>query len=122
VSSFTTALIARKSDGRLWQVYLPFSYEVGSLGSGEIITVPAGFITDLASIPRLAWWLLPPDDSYSQAAVLHDWLCHRRGNVERQYTSRQVAEIFEEAMGVLRVTPWKRALMFRAVLWFGPRW
>jgi Protein of unknown function (DUF1353) len=38
------------------------------------VEVPAGFVTDLASIPRLFWSLLRPDGDYVYAAILHDYL------------------------------------------------
>ena len=83
MSSFTNALILKKKKKREWEVLQSFTYEVGHLGSGESIEVPAGFVSDLASVPRIFWPFLPPDGDYSQAAVLHDWLCIRKGNVER---------------------------------------
>lgn len=39
------------------------------------ITVPAGFSTDFASVPKLAQAIYPPMGYYGNAAVLHDWLC-----------------------------------------------
>jgi len=38
------------------------------------VTVPAGFVTDFASIPRAFWSLLPPDGLYTYPAILHDYL------------------------------------------------
>jgi len=38
------------------------------------VTVPTGFVTDFASIPRLFCSLLPPDGEYAYAAVVHDFL------------------------------------------------
>ncbi len=38
------------------------------------VEVPAGFVTDFASIPRLFWSLLRPDGEYAYAAVIHDYL------------------------------------------------
>lgn len=37
------------------------------------ITVPVGFKTDLASIPRGMWWFVAPTD-LARAAVIHDFL------------------------------------------------
>lgn len=37
-------------------------------------TVPSGFVTDFASIPRVFWSLLPPDGTYTYAAIIHDYL------------------------------------------------
>ena len=38
------------------------------------VTVPAGFVTDLASIPRVFWTALPPAGDYAYAAIIHDYL------------------------------------------------
>ena len=38
------------------------------------VTVPTGFVTDLASIPRVFWSLLRPDGDYVYAAIVHDFL------------------------------------------------
>ncbi len=38
------------------------------------VTVPVGFITDLASIPRLFWSLLSPVGEYTYPAIIHDYL------------------------------------------------
>ena len=47
--------------------------------AGDIITLPAGMTTDLASIPRLLWSFLPPDGPWVQIAVFHDLLYKTRG-------------------------------------------
>ena len=46
----------------------------------ETITVPTGFVTDLASVPRALWWLIAPFD-VARAAIIHDLLY----KVIRQY-------------------------------------
>lgn len=38
------------------------------------VTVPVGFVTDFASIPRVFWSVLRPDGDYAYAAVIHDYL------------------------------------------------
>lgn len=40
----------------------------------EAVTVPPGFVTDFASIPRVFWSVLRPDGEYAYAAVVHDYL------------------------------------------------
>lgn len=48
--------------------------EVRYLGAkDEFFTIPAGFETDFASVPRYWWWLSSPAE-YAQAALLHDFL------------------------------------------------
>jgi hypothetical protein len=121
MSSFTNALIVKKLRKREWEVVESFSYDVGELGSGETITIPAGFVSDLASIPRPFWTVFPPDSDYTQAAVLHDWLCKKRGKVEKVYDYKKVSLIFLESMKVLGVSLLTRQAMYYGVLWFGPR-
>jgi len=38
------------------------------------VVVPFGFVTDLATIPRLFWSALRPDGNYAFAAIVHDYL------------------------------------------------
>jgi Protein of unknown function (DUF1353) len=44
------------------------------VGKYVAVSVPPGFVTDLASIPRVFWSLLPPDGNYAYAAIVHDYL------------------------------------------------
>jgi hypothetical protein len=94
-------------DWRLWRLEQPLVYEVGALGSGRRIVVPAGFETDGASVPRLFWALLPTWGKYSRAAVIHDYLGtllvtgfpHAEGR-----TQAAIDAVFLEAMTVCRVS------------------
>ncbi len=40
----------------------------------KAVTVPKGFVTDLASVPRIFFSALRPDGEYAYAAVVHDYL------------------------------------------------
>lgn len=44
-------------------------------GRDQTFTVPAGFVTDFASVPQFMYWLIPSYGQYTNAAVVHDWLC-----------------------------------------------
>lgn len=52
------------------------SWKPNASQSGDLpkVTVPIGFVTDFASIPRPFWSLLRPDGNYAYAAVVHDYL------------------------------------------------
>lgn len=40
------------------------------------VTVPKGYMTNGADIPRVFWWLIPPNKSDCLPAVIvHDYLC-----------------------------------------------
>lgn len=86
----------------------------GDRGSGIVVTVPAGFATNLASVPRLLRWLFPPDGPWLAAAVLHDFLYGLKG------CTRFLADaLFREAMAGLKVTWKQRVIMYYAVRLFG---
>jgi len=61
-----------KGGRSLWGLQRPLTYRPSDADFD--ITVPAGFVTDLASIPRWAWTLLPPDGPWVKAAIIHDFL------------------------------------------------
>lgn len=47
---------------------------VVKLSNGKIITIPKGYIWDLASVPRFLWALVPPDSDAELAFLIHDYL------------------------------------------------
>ena len=83
---------------------------------GQQITVPAGFRTDLASIPRILWPLLPPAGLWARASVLHDYTyrtrCHLREKCD---------QLFLEAMKDDNVGWFVRRIIYQAVRVFGER-
>ena len=79
-----------------------------------LITVPAGFKTDLASVPRIFWMFIPPFGKYDDAAVVHDWL------YRTHITSRVVADAtFLIGMKIKGVGFLQRWAMWTAVRIFG---
>lgn len=75
-----------------------------------LIVVPAGFVTDLASIPRVFQSLIPKVGKHMLAAIVHDYLCRLDG-----FDRRLADRIFLEAMKLLGVNPVRRRLMYWAV-------
>ena len=74
MSSFTTPLtVSPLHDGHRWRLVFQFQYHVGRRYSREVIKVPAGFITDFASIPKFLWFL-PSWAKFNKASILHDHL------------------------------------------------
>jgi len=119
VSSFTTQLeVTPLPNGRDWKLLRPFVYYVGTEPSDDVISVPADFITDFASIPRALWWLYPPTGQWGKAAVIHDYLYRTPSH---QCTRKEADLIFVEAMAVLDVPRHRRAIMYRALRAFGAR-
>lgn len=84
------------------------------------VLVPAGFVCDLASVPRWAWAITYPQahPDTAAAAVVHDWLYRTRA-VDRRTADR----IFLEILLANGATPWKAHLMHWAVrIWGWTRW
>ena len=94
------------------------------------ITVPKGFKTDLASVPRACWWFIAPFD-VARAGVVHDYLywCirqYRAATGDQQDTclvsdAKNAADkVFKEAMTLSEHVPgWKQWLAHKAVVVFG---
>jgi hypothetical protein len=97
-----------RGHSRIFRLTAPFSY----LSSRGPITVPTGFETDGASIPRVFWSILDPFGPYFKAAVIHDWLYSRHN---RRFTRAQSDELFKEAMFNNGLDWIRRELIYSAV-------
>ncbi|MCW5223489.1 DUF1353 domain-containing protein [Verminephrobacter aporrectodeae subsp. tuberculatae] len=114
MSAFTTPADLRMLDNYQWQLLTAFEYHVGALPGATVIRIPAGTITDLASVPRLLWAIFPPHGRYAKAAIVHDYL------YKEAIGSKAFADqVFLEAMQVLDVPRWRRVLMYWTVCLFG---
>lgn len=104
----------RERDGRTTVVVIqPFGYI--NERTSRTVWVPAGYVTDFASIPRVGRWLIPPFGRHAIAAVVHDWLYSvgepdRRGDAD---------DLFRDALQELGVDVARRNIMHGAVTAFG---
>lgn len=115
MSSFTERpILTPLFCGKIWVVRKEFSYEIGNLGSGDKIVIPVGFITDLASVPRIFWSIYPPFGRYLSPSILHDFLYW-----EQCFNRKRSDEIFLEGMKVLKVGKFDRNIIYNAVKLFG---
>lgn len=93
--------------------------------NGERITVRAGRVTDLASIPAIVWPVLPPDGPYAQGTGGHDECYKSKGFLPADrtrptpYDRPGCDELLREMMVALQVPSWKRVVIFEAVRTFG---
>lgn len=114
MSHFITDLDVRKlthdasADRRgTWKLLQPLVYSSELAG---MITVPAGFVTDFASVPRIPVAFLLAGDCGQEAAVIHDFL----------YTTHQVPRetadaVLREALLVGDEPAWRAWLMWAGV-------
>jgi uncharacterized protein DUF1353 len=53
-----------------WQLVEDLVYE----GSDQRFVIPAGYVTDFATVPKFMRWLFDEHGPYTRAAIVHDWL------------------------------------------------
>lgn len=80
------------------------------------VMVPKGFVTDLASIPRVLRLLIQVNGRHSDAAIIHDWLYYKKGNVcFWTFSRKECDDIFYQAMLESGVPKWKARTMWSGV-------
>ena len=109
---FLTDLVVKDIDGNKWELLWPLVYEQ----DGVQYTAPAGFVTDLASIPGLVFWR-SKSGKHNEAAVIHDAGYAGDLPVEpcRELTREDVDRLFRDGMEALGVGWWTRTVEHRAV-------
>ena len=122
-AAFLSPLRLEKTGPARWVLIDPLQFR--SVRYSGVFVVPAGFETDLTSVPRALWAVIPKVDRYDAAAVLHDAgyegrLTTRAGH--RIHTTKTVADaLFHEACRALGVGRTRAAVMYTAVrLWGDP--
>jgi hypothetical protein len=87
------------------------------LSDGTTITIPVGFETDFASVPRWLWSVIPPIGKYIIAAVVHDYLYDNRIG-----TRKEADKIFLDLMLQYGVHRWGAHCMYWGVRLGGKKW
>ena len=95
---------------RIFEVIEDFRYR----SERGLITVPSGFLTDGASIPRIFWNILSPFGSYFPAALIHDFL-YSKASDKHAFTRRIADRLFLIAMKEIGVGWLTRRIIYRAV-------
>lgn len=106
-------LIAVEVSKRDWELHEPLEY---LRSDGERIVVPAGFITDFASVPKFVpFAYVIFKDEGRKAATIHDYYYRVAGK-----DKHEADKLF---LGALRDSPevaiWKIVLLYWAVALFG---
>lgn len=103
---------ATNSGRGTWRLTAPLVYQ--SDVAKQTFTVPVGFETDFASVPRTPVAFLLTADSAHAASALHDAL------YSFHWVPRAVADaVLREASLVTGVPAWRAALMYLGVRAFG---
>lgn len=108
---FLTPLRLEWLDSESWLVCEPLVFDSAIVGR---YTVPTGFVTDMASVPRLPLVYLTTGNTAHAAGTLHDHA------YQTHACTRATADaVFYEAMTASGEPWWRRSLMYRAVRLFG---
>lgn len=117
VPRFLDPLVLEEVDATRWRVAAECRYDSAVLGARLI--VPVGYVTDLASVPRLPLAWLIAGDTARKAGLVHDFAYSYHFGATRATADL----VFLEAMGVEGVPRWKALLMYLMVRWCGqPHW
>jgi hypothetical protein len=116
--SWRTALVVEEIDRAVVVVQRPLVFDDPC--TGDVITVPPGFLSDGASIPRglprrIAGHPLTP--RYLAAAILHDFEIATQASTWWRVHTR-----FGRALQASGVSWWRARIMTAFVVAFGPRW
>ena len=86
-----TILCTAKIGPKLWILLKPMNYDT-PLGN---FTVPAGYLTDHASVPRAFTSVVPPVQScVAEASILHDWFYNTDSeDVPREFADECIKEL-----------------------------
>lgn len=106
----------KRPDDRNVQLLEPFGYKDSK---GVDWDVPAGYVSDGASIPWSLWSFIggPYDGPYRDAAIIHDYFCEMKLR-----TWEDTHAMFLEA-AIKRGVPESTAqTMYAGILYGGPRW
>ena len=101
----------RENEGRgCWRLHFDLIYQ--SDVAGITVTVPAGFMTDFASVPRLPLAFMLAGDTCHEAAVIHDYLYRTKPHP----TTREIADkILREAAIVTGIPAWRAQMVYLGV-------
>ncbi len=113
---FPAPLDLRHMPGSSYLTLAPFPY----IGVRDEWTVPAGFRTDLTSVPRPFRWLVDVGGDHAPAAVLHDYLSREylwpmTGATGTLVDRSDADGIFRRVLGELGVSAPRRWLMWAGV-------
>lgn len=110
---------------KLYRLDADYTYVYRKNDRSISITVPKGTLSDLASVPRILWAIIPRDGLASGPAEIHDWLYKNKGLIVRPLqpniilSRAECDEVLLQALLDAGCTPAKAYTMYYAVRSFG---
>jgi len=116
-------VLTRDEAKRVWVLFEKCSYQT----AGHTIIARAGYETDLASIPRVFWSILAPEELSLAAPLFHDLIYRCGGSLPEDglnpfdgklFERKEVDDLFLELMRKAKIPRWKRTAAYWAVRGF----
>lgn len=91
-------------------------------GERDTWIIPRGYVTDLATVPRMVAWLIPTYGRYTRAAIVHDYLitnllCRAGCPGPNHVAPNDIDGIFRRILRELGVSAPRRWAMWAGVRW-----
>lgn len=99
---------------QLYELREPFTLRSPAIGE---ITVPAGFVSDFASVPRAALWYVDDDDpAILYGSIIHDWIYSQLGQLGALCLTRaQADDLLRQTMLACGARPAQAWVVYQAV-------
>jgi len=116
-------VLTRDEAKRVWVLFQKCSYRAAD----HTISAPANYETDLASIPRVFWSILAPEELSLAAPLFHDLIYRCGGRLPEDglnpfdgklFERKEVDDLFLELMKKAKIPRWKRTAAYLAVRGF----
>jgi len=101
---------------KYWQLCCEIEVQ---LSTGDTVTIPKGFYTDLSSVPMSLWSIERPFGDFLFAAIVHDWLYHIK-KYDRKTTDKEMlywSKIINKQSFINRLDNYIRYYAVRAFGW-----
>lgn len=112
-TGFDRAAVCEQLSRRWWRLVFDLRYADGLVE----FTVPAGTVTDFASVPKVLLWFATRSGSYTRAAILHDYLWNVLVEEANELSHREADRVFRHALRLAGVSSPRRWVMWAAVRW-----
>lgn len=116
----------------IYKLETTYAYQwIAPDGRARRLIIPAGFICDGASVPKILWHFMLPDGLHRAAALVHDFLYEYRGKlpigsyqrltgnkweiIDAQWERRHADKMFARILRESNVSKFKRRNAYRAV-------
>jgi hypothetical protein len=116
-------ILTRDEAKRVWVLVEKCSYRA----THHTLTAPANYETDLASIPRVFWSILAPEELSLAAPLFHDLIYRCAGSLPEEslnpfdgkvFERKEADDLFLELMKKAKIPRWKRTTAYLAVRGF----